>query len=189
MTDTMTVGLVGAGGAIFGGLVNGVYQHVVNIATRPRLEIDYLGSKGGNFVETDSLIYVRARIRNTGRRIARSCRVFLTGLKEVHASGATTATAYHDSLTVAWAGWKHAPQDVPAGVQFFADVFWVSKNDAGWKFSTENMFDSHRHLLTYKGTYRFRLTVTADNAAPVSCEIDATYHGDWHDLRALQFRG
>ena len=37
----------------------------------------------------------------------------------------------------------------------------------------------------YSGTYRFQLTVTADNAEPATCEVDVTYAGNWNDLRAV----
>jgi hypothetical protein len=57
-------------------------------------------------------IYIRARVRNTGRRTAKGALVFLTSLEEVHTSG-NTPTSLHDSMPLAWAGWTFMPRDIP----------------------------------------------------------------------------
>jgi len=195
MTDNLKIGLVGAGGAVIGGLLNGAYQHALDWFRQPQLRIDYEGTEA-NKVDVEyqqgdksiAEVYIRARVRNTGRRIARGCRVFLVALNEVHSSGATTQTVLRDSLVLAWAGYHFEPRDVPRGVEFFADVMRVSKHQPGWLFSVERLFASHARLKDYRGTYRFCLMVTGDNTSPSTCEIDVMYDGDWHNLRALQHR-
>ena len=44
---------------------------------------------------------------------------------------------------------------------------------------------SRSRLKNYRGTYRFKLLATADNAERVAYRIDITYDGDWHNLRAI----
>jgi hypothetical protein len=193
-SGTVTIALIGAGAAIIGSLLSGAYQHWRDWHTRPILQIDYEETPA-NKVETSQKksdgteagnVYIRVRVRNTGRRTAKGSLVFLTSLKEVHPSG-TTATAFFDSMPVAWPGWNFVPRDIPPApdVHFYVDVVRVSKEQRGWEFCVESMFTSHAALKNYSGTYRFRLMVTADNAEPSACEIDVTYDGDWHSIRAL----
>jgi hypothetical protein len=183
--DNITAAIIGAVGGLSGGLFSGAYQHLRDWLTRPQLLIDYEGKEGANQVTVSDTIYIRARVKNNGRQIARSCRVFWTGLEEVHPSGATTEAPFHDPLVLEWAGWSFVLLDVPAGVSFYVDVLRVLKDQPGWKFSVKYLFTSEEHLVDYRGTYRFHLMVTADNATPASCEIDVTYNGHWQSLRAV----
>lgn len=181
-------------GGLLGGLVSGAYQHWRDWYFRPKLQIDYEGTSANkvetNYKKSDGTdaaeVYIRARVRNTGRRAAKGALVFLTSLKEVHTSG-TTATSLYDSMPLAWAGWKFMPRDIPPApdVLFYVDLMRVSKHQSAWLLSTEKTFASHAGLKNYKGTYRFQLTVTAENAEPATCEVDVSYSGDWNDLRAL----
>ena len=65
----------------------------------------------------------------------------------------------------------------------------VSKHTSGWIISVEYLFPSQQGLRNYSGAYRFELTATADNADPVTYEIDVTYEKDWHNLRAVPASG
>lgn len=159
---------------------------------QPKLAVDYEGTEANrvdvhykeNQTDIDE-IYIRVRVRNLGTRTAKGARVFLTSLREVQNSGATTPTALYDSLALAWAGWGFEPRDIPKGICFYADLMRVSKNTPGWLLSVERTFASHAPMANYSGTYRFQVTVTADNAAPAICEVDVTYNQDWHSLRAV----
>jgi hypothetical protein len=194
MIDAVTAALIGAGAAIMGGLLNGAYQHAREYWSRPILSVDYEGSNGNNpaseHKEGEKLVsevYVRARVRNLGRQVVTGCRVFLVALHEVHHSG-LTATSWYDSLPLPWAGWvDHQSRNIPKGPEFYVDVMRVSKSYSAWQFSAKT-FASQSALRNYHGTYRFRLLATADNAEPAACEIDVTYDGDWHNLRAVQVR-
>jgi hypothetical protein len=192
MADEWGIAAVGAVAAVIGGLVSGAYNYFLERYNRPKLQIDFLGDSD-NKVETEhlvngkpeSLIYVRAKVQNGGHHIAKSCRVFLTALHEVRSDG-TVQTVIKDSKALAWAGWHFAPIDIPAGVNFYVDLMTVSKAESGWRFSVERLFDSQKKLLDYRGTYRFSLMVSGDNAAPARCEVNVEYNGDWHGLRAWQ---
>jgi hypothetical protein len=199
MTQTTEIALVGAGsalvGGLLGGLLSGAYQHCRDWFSRPKLQIDYKETSANKveiaYKKDDSTdvadIYIRARVRNTGRRTAKGAQVFLTSLKEVHPSGSTTATSFHDSMPLSWAGWNFKPRDIPpaSSVHFYVDLMRVSKHQPRWFFTVENLLSSHAGLENYSGTYRFQLTLTADNAKPAICEIDVTYAKDWHSLRAV----
>ena len=164
---------------------------------RPKLRIDYTGASA-NRVEIDhlvgaaweSLVYIRVRVRNDGRRIARSCRVFLTALHEVCADPDPTAdeSVILDSKVLSWEGWKFSSIDVPAGVDFYVDLMRVFKSHSGWDFGVETLFVGQERLEDYRGTYRFSLMISGDNAEPARCELNVEYNGDWHSLRAWQVR-
>ncbi len=159
-------------------------------ASQPKLEVDYEGTEA-NKVEAHykrdqtnvDEIYIRVRVRNLGQRTAKGSRVFLTRLREITAD--TTSVAIHDSLQLPWAGWLFEPRDIPPGVSFYADLMRVSKHTSGWIFSVQKKFAIRPEMEQYSGTYRFRVTVTADNAVPAVCEVDVTYKQDWHTLRAV----
>jgi hypothetical protein len=159
---------------------------------KPELLIDFEGNDY-NIVHAQhnqgqkvvSLIYVRVRVQNKGTAVAKNCRVYLTGLKEVHPGGSTTAATLEDSKVLAWAGWKFVPTDIPPGDgKLYADVVRVSKDERGWLFSVESLFAHQQKLKDYVGTYRFSVMAVADNGASSSCEFDVNYNGDWHNLRA-----
>jgi hypothetical protein len=155
-------------------------------ARETSLQIDYEGS-AANKIETNTDVFIRARARNTGPGTAKNARVLLTSLKEVHPSGATTPTSFHDSKLLPWAGFDFKPRDLPSSpyAHFYVDLMRVSKHEPGWIFCVQQVFASQSNLKDYKGTYRFNLTLTADNAKPVTFEVDVTYFGDWHNLRAV----
>jgi hypothetical protein len=183
---------------IIGGLLTGAFEWIQNWWTRPILAIDYPRS-AANRVDVDykkddgthvAFVYIRARVRNSGRRTAKGTRVFLTSLKRVHTGGNTTDIAFHDSVALAWAGWKFDPQDIPpaADVCFYVDLLRVSKHDPGWLFSVERLYGDEAAIKDYRGTYRCKLTLTADNAKPALCEIVVIYNGDYHHLEAVEVR-
>jgi hypothetical protein len=72
--------------------------------------------------------YVRARVRNVGKRTAQNCRVFLTGVEEVQTGGRPTETAFHDSMVIAWPLDDFEPRAIPAGVAMYVDVVNVFKD-------------------------------------------------------------
>lgn len=195
MTDAMEAALIAAAsalaGGIAGGVLSGAYQHARDHRNRPKLQVDFEGGAGNrrdakhkganNEVE---YIYIRARVRNLGRRAARNCRVFLTGVHEVQQGGQLTNTTYCDSLPVPWAGNDLQPRDIPEGPHFYVDLVRFSKEQAWWYFGA-NLFSSDDDLKKFKGTLRLSLMVTADNASPHACAVDVTYKGDWKELRAV----
>jgi hypothetical protein len=198
MNDELKIALVGMAGGVIGGGVSGVYQHVREWLTRPRLSVDYETDKA-HFVDFDyvkpnghdiSAVYVRVRIRNLGWGVAKDCRVFLTRLEEVRQSRATptaaTPTALNEALVLGWPGGTNfEPQDIPRGPHFYADVVSVSKLTPDWRFAVREMHANYLEKLpTFRGTYRFHVLVTCDDAVPVQCKIDVAYDGDWHNFRA-----
>jgi hypothetical protein len=179
--------------ALAGGLVSAIYPHVRQISTRPNLSVDYQ-KDDAHFVDFDwvkpgvgdiSAVYIRVRIQNLGVRVAKGVRVFLTGLEKVQDFKAIP-TELHDALLLRWPGGPDcAPRDLPRGVEFYADVVSFSKKTPGWGFCVKEMYANHTQLPAYRGTYRFHILATAENADPAQCMIDITYEGEWRSVRAV----
>jgi hypothetical protein len=194
MTETLVIAAVSAAAAIIGGLVSGAYQHGRDWFSRPKLQIDYQDT-AANRTEASftndagtaiTEYYVRARVRNLGRRTARGAQVFLTSLKEVYPGG-TRETSFHDSMPLAWAGWNFIPREIPpaADVHFYVDVVRVSTLSEAWLLCVQKPLLNQAPVKSYRGTYRFHLTAIADNAAPAEFKIDVTYHGNYKNLSAV----
>lgn len=193
MESNIDTALIGAGAAIGGGLISGAYQHARDWFNRPKLRIDSKET-AANKVDSEykrddgtlvSEIYIRARVQNTGRQVAKGCVVYLASLENVHPSGKTTSTAFFDSRPLSWAG-GFSPINLPPDLSCYVDLMRVSKSDPGFNLSVEKLFASEFGLQGHTGTYRFHLMVTADNAQPASCKVDVTYNGDWHSLSAVE---
>jgi hypothetical protein len=210
LSGELLIAAIGSGaaliGGITGGLVTGSFEYFQQRCTSPRLKLDYVGGQANKVessFESNKLnvteIFIRVRLRNTGIRIARDCRVYLIDIKERvylidikevdYAS--THETSFHDSMILAWPGWPEDfdPRVIPRGIDAYVNVVSVSKNEAGWQFHVKNLFASQQALKAYSGTYRLTLLATADNAHPVELKIDVTYNQDWHSLRAVSFSG
>ena len=111
----------------------------------------------------------------------------MTALYEVKGNG-LLETSFFGARPIAWAGWDFEPRVVPKGVDFYIDVVRVNKDVSGWVFSVK-LFVSEEQLKQYRGTYRFCLLATADNAAPAKFSLSVDYLGDWHGLRAWNESG
>ena len=190
-TIAWITGAAAVGGGLVGGLVSGFYQHVRDRWQRPILRLDYQGKAGLNMVDVDysegdrsvSEIYIRVRLRNRGRSIARKCLVYLTAIEEVYPA-AQTPTAFAEAMPLAWPLHKFTPLDIPVGPDFYVDILRISKYEPGWNFSVEKLFANHAKLKGFKGTYRFHIVATSDNADSAKFAFDIEYSQDWNGLRA-----
>lgn len=109
--------------------------------------------------------------------------MFLTALEEVRIGGQVEAKL-DDSKVLPWAGWYFDPQDLPKGANFYVDVVRFSEKRAEWDFCVHQLFQTQQALKLYKGSYRFTLLVTGDNAEPAICKLDVHYDGTWSSIRA-----
>jgi hypothetical protein len=194
MADTGWIAVIGAGAAIGGGLITGAFDLIRDWFSRPQLKLEYSGgddckvestweSKG----QTETQIFIRVRLSNSGKRIARDCKVYLVGLTEV-SNSTEHKTNFYDSMELSWPGYPQnfESRSVPSGIDMYANLVSVSKNQSGWRFQVKQMYASQGNLKAYKGTYRFRLLAIADNAAPAELFVDVHYDQDWHSLRACE---
>jgi hypothetical protein len=103
-------------------------------AEKTTLQIDYEGEEGRN----SGRLLIRARVRNIVPIAAKNVRVLLTSFEEVSHSGQNTPTPFHDSQTLAWAGWDYVPAS--PGAKFYVDLMRASKHTSGWIFCVQQIF-------------------------------------------------
>jgi hypothetical protein len=156
--------------------------------TRPKLHLDFVDDSA-HVVRLDSVsnpaiagVWVRVRATNLRPRLAKQCRPFLTKLETVDASGKAKPTNLADSLILRWPGNDTKPRDIPNGVEFYVDVVFLHKSSDRFNFLVERLFGHYSDLQHYKGTYRFHILLTGDDAYPAQCAIDVTYNGDWEKV-------
>jgi hypothetical protein len=194
MVSGVEAALIGASAAIAGGLLSGAYQEFRDWRNRPKLSIGLNRSASPNIVhsawnEGDKLVervIARVSVQNHGKKAAVNCRIFVVALHQI-VSTKPVETDFYDSLQIPWAGWIFDPKDIPDSVTFYADLVRVRKDVEGWDFT----FASIRPLLRdelkkYKGTFRFHVVATADNAKAAHADIDVTYNHDWHGFQAVK---
>ena len=193
MSQELLAACIGAGAAIVGGLVTGAYEHLRDRISRPRLVLDFPDNGATRLESTYTVkerevteIFIRVRVRNVGRRVARGTRVYLVGVEEIQHAG-VTQTAYKDSMPLSWPGYPKDfnPRDLQRGIHAYTNVVSVMKHEAGWHFHVPQLFASQQNLKDYSGTYRLTLLATADEAEPYHFQIDVDYRRDWHGLRAM----
>jgi hypothetical protein len=182
---------IGAVGAIIGGLI----QVSAKWWNRPKLKLDFVGNEANRTEGIFTLngreivqIYLRARLRNKGRRVARNCSVYLVGIVKV-LPGGTAPTKYHDAMPLTWPGSPRdrKPRDLPKGIEAYVDVVSVRKNEPSWHFHIRELLgdpQAVQSLTSYKGTFRLTLVATADDAKPRTLSFDVYHDGDWRNLRA-----
>jgi hypothetical protein len=167
---------------LFSGLLGRLFEEW---RYRPRLVVDFSPDTEGFLTEwtrseggtqmTDN--YIRARVRNEARRVAKQCRPYLVKVEEVLPSG-RNPTKMVESLVL---GWPRG--DIPKRISQFDDVTAVAKdnNRPGWIFKTR---EPSPVLAGYKGTYRLTALVAGDGVAPDGRKIEVIYRGEWEHLRA-----
>jgi hypothetical protein len=182
--------LAGAAIAIVGGVVGGLTPLLASWLVRPKLLIDFNNDENNRIDgrqtwkdgTVEDLIWIRARIQNTGHRRATSCQAFITAIYEVRADNSLHPVA-KDSKILQWAGGSIDPRPVPQGVEFYVDLLRVSKARAGWGI-IRDLFQNQFKLQGYSGTYQFHLMISGDNASPARCKVNVEYKQDWNTLRA-----
>jgi hypothetical protein len=190
-SETISAAWIGAEAAVIGGavagLLSGAYQHLRDWYSRPQLVLEFDPKVDKFETQWDGShpfngMNIRASLRNVGRTPAINTRVFVAGIDAVHASG--TTQSLRDSRQISWAGWDFNSRSVQKGITFYVDILRVSKVTSGWQFTFREQMAHDAQLKGYKGTYRFKLVVVADNAEPSHLSVDVEYDGDWNNLKA-----
>ena len=193
MADEILAACIGAGAALAGAIVPSIIGRIKECYTRPILNLTFKSRDDAYLVESTYMAgeaertskFVRVRLINKGRDVARECRVYLTEVREADGQQ-LHPTTFYDSKNLPWAGFPkdYDARPIPAGINAYIDVLRVSKGEPNWHFCVETMFASQLPIEAYKGILRLKITATADNAEPVSISLDVTYRGDYDGLRS-----
>jgi len=156
----------------------------------PILQIDCTrapGRIGGANNPAQKDVYMKFRVQNTRPgTVARNCRAYLIGIREVRGTEVMTENLSPDSVQLAWEGGDFEPRDIPSAHPHgthsqYGDIVHFSKRegDVGWIFQTKLAIGRK----DYRGVYQFRILVSGDNVTPVIGDIKIDYRGDWRTAK------
>jgi hypothetical protein len=131
--------------------------------------------------------YIRVKVENTRRHLAKACRAFLIQVEEKDESGYYKPTLYADSLPLAWSCQKpdeaRKPIDLPLDVAQFVDVVATDSLSNNY-FVQVSPLPFRYHKLFEKKPKDFRITVlvSGDGVKPATTRIIFRWKGTWNDF-------
>ena len=122
--------------------------------------------------------WTRVKVQNTSRFTARACRPYLSGIDAEEESG-VYSTVFCDTLPLAWSYIKFEPVDIPPGVSFFYDVFYVFKGAAHIHLETQPKPLLFSEILRHGRRYRIRTMVAGESSRPITTVLDVHWKPDF----------
>lgn len=136
--------------------------------------------------------FVRAKVVNTKRRMAKSCRAVLINVEQRNARGdfVPLSPKYDDSLTLIWSARPdggRTPLDLPSGVTQYVDIVHTDKRltDFGihvfpalYRYRT--MFDQTPKVL------RLTILATGDDVNPGKVKVIFDWRGQWNTFEVAK---
>lgn len=132
--------------------------------------------------------YVRIKVINTSRPLAKEIRAYLVGIEKKQADGTFASTLYCDSIPLAWScrgDQAYGPIDLPNGVSQFIDVVTVRSISSAFRLEVKPMPQRYVGFLQDQGTFRFTVQVSGENVKPVFQRIQFTWVGVWDKYEAI----
>ena len=131
--------------------------------------------------------YVRVKVVNDARPLAKECRAYLIGIEKQQNNGAFAPTIYCDSIPLAWScrdDMAYEPVDLPNGVAQFIDLLSVRSISDEYRLEIKPLPQRYVGFLRDKGTFRFTVQVSGENAKPVFITVLFTWNGTWDEYDA-----
>jgi hypothetical protein len=166
---------------------------------KPKLKIsfgdtlDYLTETpetgGGRTIDT---YYIRAKVTNEKKIIARSCKVFLINIEEKDEYGKFLSTIYCDSIQLAWScqdytkGEQWQGIDLAKGVNQYVDL--ITTRSINESFDPQLKVKPLRYLDLFRksGAYRFTIQVCGSDADPEIIKLVFEWNGVWNKFKIYE---
>ncbi len=135
--------------------------------------------------EWHEAIYLRFRVENTRRALAKSCRAYLVNVERRGPSGTFEATNYAESLQLAWASHEDAPfeaLDLPKDVPHFVDVVSSRQTSEALQPSVRSWPARYQGVFSDPGEYRVTIVVCGDGVPPKRRRLLLSWPGTWDGL-------
>ncbi len=132
-------------------------------------------------------IYLRVRVTNKKRKIAKSCIAYLTSIEKDDGEGKFEPTIYSDSIQLAWScrgPTAYSEIDIPYGVSQYIDVL-KTHDEQNYVFP-QWQFTPNRYLplLSKFGRYRLTVQVSGDGVDPATVKLIFLWKGHWDTFEA-----
>lgn len=134
--------------------------------------------------------YVRARVTNSRKQVAKQCRACLVKVERWHEQDKRYRnTAYCDSIQLAWScsssrDVAYGAKDIPNGIEQFVDIIstrLVVPNK--YRIEISPMPFRYEDLFSELGKFRFTILVTGENVSPVVEKMVFVWTGRWRDFQ------
>lgn len=154
----------------------------------PKLEVNIAD---GTLVDINSPSgnrHIRLRIRNSGERVAKRCRVMVAGIIRLK-GGKWVKVGYEDAIELVWAyGWedvdKNQEKDLVKSIDnYYVDLCHVGMADNKLVLDLARK-SMHREILSkHNGPYIITIQAIADDAVPVIKSFQLNWGGQWDSLQ------
>jgi hypothetical protein len=160
---------------------------------RPRLALTFTGREDSitatRMTDGSGARYVRVKVVNAKRRVAKSCKGFLIKVEKRSYSGQFEDTNYVDSIQLAWScqGGDDArkPLDLVHGISQYLDVVATSETSNSFALQMSPLPLRYEPLWSSEqNTYRYTVQVSGDGVDPVQIRIVFSWKGDWQNVDA-----
>lgn len=131
--------------------------------------------------------YVRIKVINASRPLAKDCRAYLVGIEKKQADGNFGTTLYCDSIPLAWScreDHAYEPIDLPNGVAQFIDLISVRDISPEFKLEIKPLPLRYAGFLRDSGTFRFTVQVSGENVKPAFIRVEFTWGRVWNEYVA-----
>ena len=131
--------------------------------------------------------YVRIKVVNDARPLAKACCAYLVGIERQQNDGAFAPTFYCDSIPLAWScrdDKGYEPLDLPNGVAQFIDLISVRSISEEYRLEIKPLPQRYIGFQRDKGTYRFTVQVSGENVRPAFIRVQFTWTGKWNEYDA-----
>ncbi len=190
------------GSALGGGVLAVGGQELVRCWKRPRLHLSFedktaffartpinwpndLANPAAGTTEYEA-IYVRAKVVNGGRSIARDCRAYMSQITCHKLDGSVERIEEQDAIPLSWSlnPDLFRPIDIPVGINQFVDIaFTISKEQPPKLYPSGNFPNRFRRSWNNPGTFEIDLIVTAQDIQPSRATIKFKWLGPWDSLQ------
>jgi hypothetical protein len=133
--------------------------------------------------------YVRVRLTNVGRQIAKQCRAYLANVEKcMESNDDFEPTIYCDNLQLPWSARgnikeAYMPIDLPPGIKQFVDIVSTRREDEKYDIKITPKLYRYEDLFKTPGKYRYTIQVTGDNVKPVSIRVVFDWQGQWDSFK------
>lgn len=191
------------GGALGGGVLTLIGQELLAFCRRPKILIEYgdapeyctpspiawpWDNPDRRPVELES-IFVRSKIKNSGRSVAKSCRAYMTHVARTNKDGTRFEIKGQDSMQIPWSlrDGEVDAIDLPPGINQFVDICFTISRDLPHKlFPAARLFPKRlRESWNQPGRFNITVMVTGEGFDPISKVICFEWDGPWDQIRPI----
>jgi hypothetical protein len=131
--------------------------------------------------------YVRIKVLNKGRQIAKQCRSYLVNVEKWKSkTGKFEPTIYCDSLPLPWSARTNTIDypalDMPRDINQFIDILSTRSSESDYKIMVQPRLYRYESLFKEHGKFRYTVLVSGDNFKPISAKVVFDWRGDWDNF-------